>query len=82
MASMLRLDDGRRALGRRRSWGAIGLALLVGAAVACGDGSGDTSGSANGAKCGSATCAADEYCCDAACGLCVPAQVACTETCE
>ena len=31
--------------------------------------------------CGEATCEASEYCCDAACGLCMPEGIACTETC-
>ncbi len=34
------------------------------------------------AKCGAVTCSTDEYCCDAACGLCVEMDVACNMTCE
>jgi hypothetical protein len=52
------------------------------APLGCGDEVSGTSGTEAGAKCGSATCGANEYCCDAACGLCMPAGVACTETCE
>ncbi len=60
----------------------MGLALALLASVACGDEVTDVSGNQAGAKCGSATCGASEYCCDPACGLCVPAKVACTATCE
>jgi hypothetical protein len=41
----------------------------------------DSANLAAGAKCGAVTCAGDEYCCDADCGLCVEQGVACTELC-
>ncbi len=34
------------------------------------------------AKCGPKNCAADEYCCDATCGICAEQGIACTQTCE
>ena len=34
-----------------------------------------------GVPCGPVTCGVAEYCCDAACGLCLEEEVACTETC-
>ncbi len=33
-------------------------------------------------QCGPAICSATQYCCDAACGLCIEQLVACTETCD
>jgi hypothetical protein len=46
----------------------------------CGD---DETGTGEGspAPCGPVSCTGTEYCCDAACGLCVPEGVACTDTC-
>ncbi len=42
----------------------------------------DSGQGATGAPCGNGVfCADEEYCCDAKCGLCVPAEVACKDTC-
>lgn len=57
----------------------IGLAF-VGLMLAACEGEVDA-GEAGGAPCGPVTCGATEYCCDAACGLCVAEEVACTATC-
>ncbi len=61
----------------------LGLMAVCAATLltACGDdeaGNGDGSGPA---VCGDVTCGADEYCCDASCGLCVEMDVACNMTC-
>ena len=55
--------------------------LLVAAGVAACASRVDSSEVGAGAKCGDATCADSEYCCDAKCGLCVPQEVACHDSC-
>lgn len=55
------------------------LALVL---AACGDDDAGEGEQLVGAVCGDVTCATDEYCCDAACGLCVEMDVACNMTCE
>jgi hypothetical protein len=59
--------------------GLVAVALLV---TACGDDEGDGGSGPVDAECGDVTCASGEYCCDAACGLCVEMEVACNMTCE
>ena len=59
----------------------LGVAFTAMALVACAS-KVDTTGAAGlGAPCGPVNCADQEYCCDAKCGLCVPAEVACKDTC-
>ena len=58
----------------------LGLAL-VGAGLAACASRVDSSEVGGGAKCGDNTCADTEYCCDAKCGLCVPQEVVCHDTC-
>ena len=62
-----------------KSW-ALLVALSAGlSAIGCGDEviiEGE-----NAVNCGPVTCAANEYCCDADCGLCEDASVACEEGC-
>lgn len=60
--------------------GMIALCMTM-AVAACGDDA-DEGQEAVEAQCGDVTCATDEYCCDAACGLCVENDVACNMTCE
>ena len=64
----------------RQRW-LLGLGWLVALALsACGGSTEDESANVS-VPCGSATCSASEYCCDASCGMCVEEGVACTETC-
>jgi hypothetical protein len=58
---------------------AVSIAALV---TACAGSETDDTGNDTAAACGPATCATDEYCCDAKCGLCVEMEVACNMTCE
>ena len=55
------------------------MALVVVFLWGCADGESGDEGP--GAPCGEVNCSGSEYCCDAACGLCVDEGVACTETC-
>lgn len=57
----------------------MGLFFMAVIGVACGS---DTEVVEGGAKCGEATCGDGQYCCDASCGLCIEAQVACEFTCD
>jgi hypothetical protein len=52
-------------------WTVVAAALMV--PLACGDDDGDSD-----AACGPSTCAATEYCCDVACGLCAAEGTACS----
>jgi hypothetical protein len=54
--------------------------VLAVATASCGDDGTDVP-PPPGAKCGPVDCRADEYCCDASCGLCIEQEVACVETC-
>ena len=49
--------------------------------VACADSETDDGEVGDPVPCGEVQCGGDQYCCDAACGLCAPMGVACTETC-
>lgn len=69
----------RRTMMRRVRW-IVGLAVLGLLGAGC---EGDVEGgeTAVGVPCGPVTCGTEEYCCDAACGLCVAEEVACSATC-
>ena len=54
--------------------------MLIVALCACGD-SVVSEGNEAQAKCGAVSCGVNEYCCDAACGLCIAEGVACTTSC-
>jgi hypothetical protein len=63
---------------RRVPW-VVGLAFAGLVLSAC---EGDVSTKeGTGAACGPVACQVDEYCCDAACGLCVAEAVSCNDTC-
>jgi hypothetical protein len=57
------------------------MALVVVAGLFWGCADGESGDEGPGAPCGEVNCSGTEYCCDAACGLCVDEGVACTETC-
>jgi hypothetical protein len=65
---------------RHLAWFALVAGLIAGSAGGCA-GSEDETQDVAAAQCGPTTCATNEYCCDAKCGLCVEMEVACNMTC-
>jgi hypothetical protein len=65
--------------GARPARVAAGLWLMAVAVAACASQTDDEQ--ITGALCGPAVCGDAEYCCDARCGLCVPQEIACRDTC-
>jgi hypothetical protein len=62
-----------------RLQGVVGLLGMAIIGIACAS---ETEEVSRGAPCGEVNCRQGEYCCDAACGLCIEAQVACILTCD